>query len=290
MLAVLFTTGTLHADPPSARIVMTWVPPYAIEKCRARLQEDFDSVGPKDGLTHLGLQFWVPTPEGGLAKAPKYAISDAVIGQFRDWAHQHGIRVMLCVYNYVDSWDWSRARAGFAQHRDEFVQAILAETQRLGLDGVDIDLEGNGRFDDDKDAFVAFVRELSGQLHGLHKQITVDSFCDKWNAPSQTWWKELFPLVDAINSMGYAETGANAKEWRAYAAQRAAAGPNAAKLLIGVPSGKPDWQGSSAAEHLEWIVRDGSVGVTIWDAQLQAPYWHTAAPWKALARLRGGQD
>ena len=287
MLAALIPAGTLHSEPPAARMVMTWVPPYAIEKCRARLHEDFDGVGPKDALTHLALQFWLPTPEGGVEKTPKYGvISDATIIQFRDWAHQHGIRVMLCVYNYVDSWDWSLARAGFAEHREEFVRALVAETGRLGLDGVDIDVEGNGRFDDAKEAFVAFVRDLSTKLHDQKKQLTVDSFADKWNAPNQLWWAELFPLVDGINSMGYTETGANGKEWRAYAAQRAAAGPNAAKLLLGVPGHKAEWLGNSVAEHLDWIVRDGSVGIAIWDAQFTAPYWQTAAPWKALAKIK----
>jgi hypothetical protein len=287
VLAALIPPGTLHADPPSARMVLTWVPPYAIEKCRARLQEDFDGVGPKDGLTHLALQFWLPTSEGGLEKTPKYgAISDATIVELRDWAHAHGIRVMLCVYNSVNSWDWSLARSGFAEHPEEFVRAIVAETERLGLDGVDIDLEGNGQFDDARDAFVTFVRALSGKLHGLDKQLTVDSFAYQWNAPNQTWWKELFPLVDGITSMGYEQIGAQGKTWQAYAAQRAAAGPNAARLLLGMPGDKENWLGNSAAEHLDWIVRDDSVGVAIWDAQLSAPFWHTAAPWKALAKIR----
>src|SRR5277367_961306 len=127
-------------DPPSSRIVMTWVPPYSIDKCRARLHQEIEGLGPKDALTHLALQFWLPTREGGVEKTPKYgAISDATIIEFRDWAHQHGIRAMLCVYNSVDSWDWSLAQAGFAEHREQFVHTLVAETERLGLDGIDID-------------------------------------------------------------------------------------------------------------------------------------------------------
>ena len=37
---------------------MTWVPPYAVSQCQARLTEPFGSRGMKDALTHLGLQFW----------------------------------------------------------------------------------------------------------------------------------------------------------------------------------------------------------------------------------------
>jgi hypothetical protein len=286
LLASLFAVNTALSEQ---RIVMTWVPPYSIDKCRSRLHEDVDGVGPKDALTHLALQFWLPTREGGVEKTPKYgAISDASIIEFRDWAHQHGIRLMLCVYNHNGAWDWSLAQAGFADHRAEFVRALVAETERLGLDGVDIDLEGEGALESSKEPFLAFIRELATQLHDLHKQLTVDSFAYKWNAPNQTWWAELFPLVDGLNSMGYQHTGANAPEWHAYAAQKAAAGANVAKLLIGVPSEKPDWQGNTAAEQMEWLTRDPDVGVTIWDAAFSAPYWRTSAAWKTLARIRKG--
>src|SRR6058998_3241089 len=43
------------------RPVMTWVPPYAVSQCKARLTESFGGRGMKDALTHLGLQFWKPT-------------------------------------------------------------------------------------------------------------------------------------------------------------------------------------------------------------------------------------
>src|SRR5262249_29883877 len=108
----------IHAEPPS-RIVMTWIPPYSIDKCRTRLQQDVDGLGPKDALTHLGLQFWVPTRGGSVAKAPHYKIDDSTITAIRDWAHQNHIQLMLCVYNYVDSWDWPLAESAFGGHRED---------------------------------------------------------------------------------------------------------------------------------------------------------------------------
>ena len=290
LLAGLLGAGAACGESPAGRMVMTWVPPYAIDQCRARLDQDVGGNGPKNALTHLALQFWLPTREGGVEKTPQYgAISDATIIGLRDWAHRHGLRVLLCVYNSVKDWDWSLAEAGFAGHREGFARALVAETERLGLDGVDVDLEGNGEYDKSKKAFLAFVRELAPQLHGHGRQLTVDSFAYKWNAPNQTWWPELFPLVDGINTMGYELIGANAKEWRSYAAQKAAAGTNAAKLLIGVPGAKADWLGNTAAEQMEWIARDGGVGVAIWDAGFGAPYWQTAAAWEGLAGMRGGR-
>jgi hypothetical protein len=47
---------------------MTGLPPYAFEKCRKRLDENVDGFGPKDALTHLALQFWQPTRDGGVEK------------------------------------------------------------------------------------------------------------------------------------------------------------------------------------------------------------------------------
>jgi hypothetical protein len=284
---VAIVTQATAAEPPAPRFVMTWVPPYAIEKCRALLNDTYGGFGPRDALTHVALQFWLPTKTGGIEKTDKYGIiTDATVMRIHSWARIRGIRTMLCVYNNTDTWDWSLAQAAFAGHREDFVNAVVKETQRLALDGVDVDLEGNGQFDASKESYVAFIRELATRLHALGKQITVDSFAYKWNAPNQTWWAELLPIVDGLNSMGYEQTGAHAPGWQSYAAQKTAAGANAAKLLIGIPADKPDWTGTSAAENIDWIVRDPSVGIAIWDAQFSDPYWKTAIVWKTLARMK----
>ena len=51
---------------------MTWVPPYAVSACQQRLNESFDGAGMKDGLTHLGLQFWNPTATGGVELVTRF--------------------------------------------------------------------------------------------------------------------------------------------------------------------------------------------------------------------------
>jgi hypothetical protein len=112
LLANLVAITAMAEEPPTKRLVMTWVPPYAAAKCQARLNESFDGAGMKDGLTHLALQFWAPTITGGVERTAKYGvISDATASAFRDWAHAHGVRVMLCVFNGVDAWDWPLAQA-----------------------------------------------------------------------------------------------------------------------------------------------------------------------------------
>jgi hypothetical protein len=298
-LAALLLTCFIVVSAPAAtntfraysRPIMTWVPPYAVARSKARLVESFDGAGMKDALTHMGLQFWKPTKDGGLARAgDTNATSDAAIAELRDWGHTNGVRVLLCVYNAVSgSWDWALARAGFAENPDKFMDALLNEMNRLQLDGVDMDLEGNGPLDTDKDAYVAFIRKLSARLHAQGKHLTVDTFSYKWNAPNQTWWKELLPHVDALTTMGYEEIGASAPEWRSYASQKAAAGEHTARLMIGLPSGRNEWRGNTVMEHLKWLKNDGTVGVSFWDAQLRSTAWQKPEVWKILTEIRDGQ-
>ena len=292
ILTAHWTVGAqaTNSFPQFKHPVMTWIPPYAADKCKARLSESFDGVGMKDALTHLGLQFWVPTRDGGIARAGRTnETSDAVIAELRDWGRSNGVRVLLCVYNHVKSWDWSLASAAFAENPDKFIDALLGEMNRLQLDGVDVDLEGNGSFDADKETFVAFIRRLSVRLHAKGKNLTVDTFSYKWNAPNQTWWKDLLPHVDALTTMGYEQIGASAPDWRSYVSQKAAAGEHASKLMIGLPSGRNEWRGNGVMEHLHWLKADGQVGVSFWDAQLKADGWRKREVWKILGEIRGGR-
>jgi hypothetical protein len=272
------------------RPVMTWLPPYAVSRCQSRLRESFGGVGMKDALTHLGLQFWKPTMDGGLIVAGQTnEVNDVTIAELRDWGRTNGVRVLLCVYNHVQSWDWTLARAGFAEHTARFIDALIVEMDRRELDGVDVDLEGNGSFDADKEAFVAFIRTLSARLHARGKHLTVDTFSYEWNAPNQTWWKELLPHVDALTTMGYEQIGANAPEWRGYSFQKSAAGDHASKLMIGLPSGRNEWRGNSAMDHFQWLKKDGQVGVSFWDAQVRADAWRKPEVWNVLIEIREGR-
>ena len=271
---------------------MTWVPPYATEICRDRLDESFGEVGLKNGLTHMGLQFWRPTEEGRIELVDDFKpIYDSTIINFRKWGQTHGIKVLLCIYNGTrDGWNWNLAKNAFETHRKQFIKTLVSETVRLNLDGVDIDFEGKGKLDGNTEAFVSFIKELSSALKAKGKELTVDSFAYKWNAPNQGWWKLLLPYVDALHVMGYSETGSKSTSWRSYDFLKAAAGKYSSKLLIGVPSHASNWEKASVQEHLEWIVTDPSVGLAIWDAQLKDSKWRTQEIWQTISRIRQGVD
>jgi GH18 family chitinase len=271
---------------------MTWGPPYATEICRDRLDESFGEVGLKNGLTHMGLQFWRPTEEGRIGLVDDFKpIYDSTIINFRKWGQTHGIKVLLCIYNGTrDGWNWNLAKNAFETHRKQFIKTLVSETVRLNLDGVDIDFEGKGKLDGDTEVFVSFIKELSSALKAKGKELTVDSFAYKWNAPNQGWWKLLLPYVDALHVMGYSETGSKSTSWRSYDFLKAAAGKYSSKLLIGVPSHASNWEKASVQEHLEWIVTDPSVGLAIWDAQLKGSKWRTQEIWQTISRIRQGVD
>ncbi len=280
--------------PTAPRAVMTWVAPYAVAASKARLNESFGGIGMKDGLTDLALQFWEPLPDGSSVRRVERGddTSDAAVLELRDWGRAHGVRVLLCVYNYnVDkqSWDWPWARAAFATHPREFADSLIGEMERLELDGIDLDLEGNGSLDGDKDVYLRFVTDLSARLRARGKRLTIDTFAYIWHAPNQSWWRELFPLVDGINSMGYEEIGAGAEAWRAFAAQEDASGDSVGKLMIGMPANKDEWRGKPALEHLRWLRDQGRAGLSLWDSQLDGSAWRTREAWAMVGEIREGK-
>ena len=246
----------------------------------------------KNGLTHLGLQFWRPTIKGQIELVDNFKpIDDSTIINFRKWGNVHDVRVLLCVYNGTrEGWNWDLAKNAFDTHRKKCIQSLVAETVRLKLDGVDIDFEGKGKCEDDKKAFVKFIMELSIALKAKGKELTVDSFAYKWNAPNQGWWKLLLPYVDALHVMGYSETGSKSTGWRSYDFLKAAAGKYSSKLLIGVPSHTSNWEKASVREHLAWIAKDPSVGLAIWDAQLKDSKWRTKEIWQMISRIKQSED
>jgi hypothetical protein len=282
------------AAPAKPRRVMSWVPPYATEESLAALKQMHARVGPANSLTHLGLQFWWPKADGSVRYSTDGEVNDGTVRNFVAWAHAHKIKVLLCVYNAMPDWDWARAKKAFAGNRARFVAALAAEVKRLGLDGVDVDFEGDdvdsdGQFNGDKGAYVAFIKALRAELNKAGKELTVDAFSDIYNAPNTGWWADLFPHVDGLTSMGYAEIGRNGKGPAAYGWQLRHAGKYAARLQIGLPSDKSVWQGNNAADQTAWFLTTKRVGVAVWDAQFSATAWQQPPVWRNLHKLRLGQ-
>jgi len=287
---------------PTARRVMTWVPSYGTTASMNQLTTMHGNVGPANSITHLALQFWVPTPDGkGVQYSTDGTVNDGVVNSFVQWGHSHGVKVVLAVYNDVPhssnppgnySWDWDYAKNAFGANRVAFAAALVAEVKRLDMDGVDIDFEGpdqstTGEHNGDRPAYVAFLKALKNKLG--NKQLSLDSFPYIYNAPNWTWWHSILPVVDGMTSMGYQDIGRNAANWASYRKQKAHAGDFPQKLQLGMPSNLDTWQGNNAKQQTGWVVTDDAVGVGIWDAQFAGSSWQTAPVWRNLRKLRLGQ-
>lgn len=309
LLLLCSLAGSLLAND-----VIGWVPPYRLAESRKVLALAPGGVTADQWLSRMGLQFWIITPEGKLKYAERgEPIGDADVAHFRDWAKGKGVKVLLTVYNHDgQKWDWARARAAFADHRETLVKSLVDEVLRLGLDGVDLDLEGEGYLDADRAAYAAFVKPLSAALRAKGRLLTVDSFHSPcFNAPNMAWWGDWKDQVDAIHSMGYGDLfEANAAgftpekgepcmggaaifrfSWQAdWARQK---GFKASQVLLGVPGWQYEWGGSALPRHLQDLAKAGA-GCAIWDIPSMLgdgkdARWSSAEAWKALAAFKGGK-
>jgi hypothetical protein len=271
-IALFVTIG--FANPNIA-----WVPSYSIGNCKTCLQKDFGGVGMKDGLTYLALQFYYPTNSGGLTKS----VSDADVSWFRDWCRNNNVKVLLCVFNATGNWDWNLAKNAFANNKTAFVNALVAEVNRMNLDGVDIDLEGPGSYDGDRAAYESFCTDLKKAL-GI-KALTIETFAAQYNAPNWNWWPGLInnSKIDGIGCMGYNETGANGGITYASEKQHCV-NPN--KFMMGMMGSSASWLGNTASQQIDWILNNGAgMGVGIWDANL-GNAWQTAEIWNKMKTLK----
>jgi PKD repeat protein len=296
--------GAMRTEAASSaaesNVIMSWVAPYNISACKAMAQADFGSCDPKDGLTRIGLQFWVPNTNGTVKYSYNGGIAtDADVTWWTNWGHFNGIKILLTVYNNDGSWNWNLARSAFASNRTTLVNALLTEVDRLNLDGVDIDFEGIGSLDSDRASFNLFIRELSSGLKQRGKLLTVDSFPYIWNAPNINWWSDWVGYIDNIHSMGYDDLYEGATGWQKYSAQQnygINAGFDSRTVLMGMPAWDPslsDWgvssgRGTSAQAHVQEVRYDlpnGSTGIAIWDMQLLG--WQNSDLWCEIVGLKG---
>lgn len=278
--------------------IISWVPVYAIDQAKAAAEANLGNCDIGDGLSRLGLQFWTPNPDGSIKYANHefYTPNDADVLYWRDWAGPRNIEVFLTIYNNTGSWDWNLARAAFDTNMSSFVSALIAEMQRLQLDGIDLDLEGiDGEIQaGDRAAFDAFVHALWQQTSALGKGLTINSFPYIWNAPNQDWWSDWVGEVDNIHSMGYQELYEGGTGWQTYSYQQSAgvaAGHAADAVSMGMPSWLASWgvtsgRGTSALAHVQEVRLDllQPTGVAIWDLQMSA--WQDPELWCEIQALK----
>ncbi|WP_269532245.1 glycosyl hydrolase family 18 protein [Chitinimonas sp. BJYL2] len=311
------TASSVSQAQPRNIQVVGWVPPYGIETSIAALSSN-PLIG--KGLTRIGLQFWNPSKDGkSLVLAPVDDTGKQVdprhIDEIRDWAHARNIKVLLTVYNnsqVLKHWDWPLARNAFANNRKAFAAALVAEMDRYKLDGIDLDLEGEGFLDDDRPVYARFVKHLSKLVRPRGKLLTIDTFHSPcFNAPNMLWWQDWAGHIDALHSMGYQDLYEGSTDtftppgktevcaggaplfrysWQQQYGIRAGYKPE--QIILGAPTWMDDWgkagatgKGSSIVAHMEEL-RTLGAGVALWDLQLSTPGWRSDATWQAVEALR----
>ena len=315
VIVASLAAANANAQPGSSAgpQVMGWVPAYGIDASMKALGAS-PAVG--QAMTRIGLQFWNPSNDGrGVVLAPVDAtgkpVTAASVRQVAQWARAHNVQPLLTVYNnsqVINRWDWQWARRAFAEHPEEFAAALVAAVDKWDLDGVDLDLEGEGDFNADRAAYGAFVHQLAAALKSKGKLLTVDSFhspCD--NAPNMRWWSDWVGDVATIHSMGYEDLyeGSNATftpEGRPVCENGATlfryswqlewgtkAGYRRDQIVLGMPTWVDAWGsggiGPNVVDHLREVRALGG-GVGLWDMQLAAAGWSKTATWEAVQALR----
>ena len=290
-------TGNL-TTPTGGIEVMSWVPPYGIGASQSSVQADLGACDVSAGLTRIGLQFWTPNDDGTIKYADheSYVPTDTDVGWWRNWGQANDIDILLTVYNNNGSWNWPLARSAFDTNRTAFVNALVAEMERLNLDGIDIDLEGlDGEIiASDRAAFDLFIHDLSVELKSRGKILTVNSFHYIWNAPNHDWWADWVDEVDNIHSMGYADLYEGGTTWHKYSFQQNAgftAGYPGDTVLMGLPSWLGSWgtssgRGTTAQAHVQEVHYDlpEPTGIAIWDLHLTA--WQNSDLWCEIRNLK----
>ncbi len=277
--------------------IMSWVASYAIEASKAAVETNLGACSAKDGLTRIGLQFWLVNSDGTLGYDP--GVTDADVAWWTNWGATNGIKILLTTHNSDGGWNWPLARSAFADNRTTLVNSLVAELERLNLDGVDLDFEGIGDFESDRVAFSQFISELSVALKSRGKLLTVDSFPYIWNAPNINWYSDWVGEVDNIHSMGYEELYEGGTDWHKYSYQQntgTSAGYPVNTVLMGMPDWLDTWgtssgRGTDALAHVQEVRYDlpnGPSGIAIWDLQLRGASWQSSDTWCEIAGLKTG--
>lgn len=305
--------------PSFGRKVMTWIPVYGSDNCKAMINDATKSQWIKNGITHIGLQFWVPGDAGAVVFATNYHYTwkAATISQdvqdFVTWGHANGIKVMMCFHNVRSSdFDWSYAQQVINTYPTQTVTNALQIVDNYGLDGVDIDFEGTADYSSDKPAFVNFLDLLGDALHDDGKELSVDMFSTPcYNSPNPSWESAMAPHVDFMNIMGYNDTYENNNTLFSYCPMTPAEtnsrpfkysyienfltvkqNVTSSKLNYGLPTWVDEWGGQCAQENILDILDVSSAGgIAIWDLQLGGGgVWTDPITWDLIAKFKNDKN
>ncbi|MDB5258433.1 MAG: hypothetical protein JWM14_3128 [Chitinophagaceae bacterium] len=311
-ILILFLSFTFQSF---GRNVMSWIPVYGIDNCKSMMNDATKSQWIKNGITHIGLQFWVPGDAGAVVFVTDYQFTwkAATISQdvqdFVTWCHANDVKIMMCFHNVRDSgFDWSYTQQVINSYPTQTVTSAMQVVNTYGLDGIDIDFEGVGSYASDKTAFVNFLNLLGTSLHGAEKELSVDMFPTPcYNFPNPSWESSMASHVDFMNIMGYDGTYEEENTKFTYCPETPSETNSypfrysyienfltvkqsvaSSKLNYGLPSWQDSWGGQCLQENILDILDVSSAGgIAIWDLQLGGGgFWTNPVSWDLITMFK----
>lgn len=199
-----------------------------------------------------------------------------------------------CISNFgVTDFDPAIAHGAMVSSRAALLQNIVALAQSANLAGINIDFEGI--YPADRDAYTSFVSDLAAQLHAIHSSLilsvpakTVDSAGDGWTWPYD--YAALAQSADFIQVMTYDENipgrapgPVAGSDWMLASLRYAVSLVPSSKVLLGLPAYGYDWNIiTDAGTQVAWKDMPAllaSTGATPqWDATTNSAHIDYTAP------------
>ncbi len=296
-LRLSLSFALLASSSALALPVQTWVPNYAVESSKTALQAKFGDVRVDETITHIALQYWNLKDTGGIEIMN---LNDEDVTWFRDYGRPKGIKSLLTLVNLDPGFNWNLTRkACYGPNATKTIRELLDEMDRLDLDGIDLDVEGEdqngGPFTaDDRKQWADFVNALGDSIHARGKVLHVSTYpTEGYGAPKPSWWGDWKGRVDLINPMGYDHTAKNGRGDASYSfnqkiAEKAGYGQD--QFVSGLPVWMDSWKGFSALEHVTWIAdtMPKPSGLAIWAIHHieTEGTWQDPRIWTALKKIK----
>ncbi|MBV8125151.1 MAG: hypothetical protein JOY60_04340 [Burkholderiaceae bacterium] len=201
--------------------------------------------------------------------------------------------VWACVSNYgATDFDPDIAHGAIVTHPATTIANLVALANTLQVTGINIDFEG--LYPADRDAYTAFVAALATQLHGIGSRLMLSVPAKAVDDPNDSWgwpydYAALAQHADLIQDMTYAEhvpSGAPGpiagSDWMQASLQYAVSNIPPSKLLLGLPAYAADWN-LTARTGVELALKDipallsSSGAAAQWDAVTNTAYFNYTA-------------
>jgi GH18 family chitinase len=198
-----------------------------------------------DRYTHLMLAFVNPTPAGevvgagGLACSPagpdsSVMVSDTQLRSLVSSAHREGTKVIASLGGAVIppcGGDWALLLA--PETRPKLAANLIAMVDRYGLDGLDVDIEGDLMTSIDKAGnYTPFVRALANALHARGKLLSAAT----GSYPGGMVPDASLPFFDLLGIMSYDQVGPT---WGEAGAEHSTYAQALADLTLWIRKGVP---------------------------------------------------